>query len=61
MNLQFYRCDVCHRLEEGRVLLTAGSCRCGGRRIKPVIATLVELVMYVIWHPSYLVKAVRGE
>jgi hypothetical protein len=61
MDLNFYRCDTCTRLHEERVLMKRGSCTCGGKRVNPVCATLIELTWYIVCHPSYLVKALRGE
>lgn len=61
MELRFFRCDTCTRLDEHRLLMKRQSCVCGGRRVRPTLATLIELVWFVVRHPSYLVKALRGE
>ena len=61
MNLIFYRCDACHRLTEQRIVFRTGRCRCGGRRINSVRLSWLELYWFILWHPSYLVQALRGE
>lgn len=61
MNLEFYRCDTCTRLAEIRILMKRGKCVCGGVKVKPTIATLTELVIFVLRNPSYLIQALRGQ
>jgi hypothetical protein len=61
MELKFYRCFLCKRLEEHKRLTSIGKCACMSRKFSPVYATLLEVILFVIAHPSYLIRALRGE
>jgi hypothetical protein len=61
MELRFYRCVLCNRLEEERRLTSIGKCVCMSRKFSPVLATLLEATWFIIVHPSYLIRALRGE
>jgi hypothetical protein len=61
MNLVFYRCSLCKRLDEYKRIISSGKCACTSRRFNPVYATALEVTLFVIAHPSYLIRALRGE
>ena len=61
MDVKFYRCLLCKRLDEERNLLKSGKCKCGNRRFGPTYATPVELILFVLCNPVYLLKALKGD
>jgi len=61
MEVEFYRCYNCGRMEEKRILLKRPGCTCGAMRVRPTIATRLELLWFAITHPSYIVKDIVGE
>lgn len=61
MEVKFYRCLMCKRLDEERNLLKSGQCICGNRRFGPTYATVLELILFVLCNPTYLLKALKGD
>lgn len=61
MDLSFYSCDNCSRVMEWRILQKQEKCTCNGRRVKPVVLTVLELFWFLVRNPSYIVLALRGE
>lgn len=61
MILEFYRCFSCKRLDEKRRMLARHGCVCGVRKFNPSRATAMELAIFLVKHPGYLINALRGK
>jgi hypothetical protein len=61
MDIRFYRCMACHQPDEYNLLMKRHSCRCGAKKVSPTVASTSELIWFIIKHPSYLIKALKGE
>lgn len=60
MEVSFYRCYECKRLDEIQMLLARHKCICGSRKFNPSQATRLEILWFVIKNPRYLVMALKG-
>lgn len=54
MEVKFFRCYFCGRTDEDRILRARFGCVCGGKRVVPTRLTVLELVWYLVKHPSYI-------
>ena len=61
MEIKFYHCSSCHRLDEYNRLMANKGCICGAMRVQPAHASTGDLIWFCIKHPSYLIKALKGE
>jgi hypothetical protein len=61
MEIRFYRCVSCQRLDELNRLLQRHKCLCGATKVTGSYASPIELGWFLIKHPSYLYKAFKGE
>lgn len=61
MVLDFFRCDICKRFDERRLMLKRVGCVCGTRKFRPVLATKFEIALFLIQHPSYIFNALFGK
>jgi hypothetical protein len=57
MELQFYRCDACKKLDEYRGLIKREKCACGNRRVRPTKINIYRLWLFLLCHPSYFILA----
>lgn len=60
MIVDFYRCDSCKRVDEIKLLISKHGCVCGSKRVRPTRLTKWGIFMFVLKHPSYLIKALFG-
>ena len=61
MNLAFYRCYSCKRLNEVKIMLKEVGCVCGSRKFQPSRATFFDMLFFIVKNPSYLLRALAGE
>lgn len=61
MIIDFFRCIACHELSERRELSATGGCSCGAKRFSPVRLGYLGMLLWVIRHPRYVLRALRGE
>jgi ribosomal protein L37AE/L43A len=61
MLLEFYACHTCGKVWEIQHLKKIIKCaKCGSRRFHPVYLGAIQLTVFLIMHPTYLLQAIRG-
>ena len=59
MNIEFYSCYSCGNTDELQIWLKNIKCSCGSKRLNPAYLSPVRLWLYVLFHPSYFIKALK--
>jgi DNA-directed RNA polymerase subunit RPC12/RpoP len=60
MEIAFYACHSCGKVAEQDQLCKSIVCtKCGSKKFHPVCLSAIRLWVFVLTHPSYLIKALR--
>lgn len=61
MIVNFYGCRSCGKIFEEQILIQRTTCGCGSGRFSPTYLGPLALTWYIVKHPSYFIRALRGE
>jgi len=61
MLISFIRCYYCGKVDEKERILARSCCTCSSRRMTETTLTTFQLYWFILWHPSYLIKALKEE